>query len=61
MAGTGQTQTFARELLALDGDQGVRAAVLFRGLLDYAGYDREATEVAALLETDGRAARLPRT
>ena len=61
VAGTGQTQTFARELLALDGDQGVRAAVLFRGLLDYAGYDREATEVAVLLETDGRAARLPRS
>jgi Zn-dependent protease len=60
VAGTGQTDVFTRELLALDGDQGVRAAVLFRGLLDYAGYDREANEAARLLEADGRAARLPR-
>ena len=36
---------------------GVQAAVLFHGLLDYAGYDREAAEVAALLAADGRASQ----
>jgi Zn-dependent protease len=58
IAGTGQTPVFTGELLALDGDEGVRAAVLFRGLLDYAGYRRESADVAALLDADGRAARL---
>jgi len=58
VAGTGQAQAFTGELLALEGDQGVRAAVLFRGLLGYAGYDREAADVGALLDADGRAARL---
>jgi len=59
VAGTGQTGAFTAELLRLDGDAGVRAAVLFRGLLDYAGYTSEVSEVTALLTVDGRAARLP--
>jgi stage IV sporulation protein FB len=58
IAGTGQTQVFASELLRLDADGGVPAAVLLRGLLDYAGYNREAAEVAAMLDADGRASRL---
>ena len=59
VAGTGQTRAFTSELLRLEGDTGVRAALLFRGLLDYAGYDREVAEVTDLLTVDGRAARLP--
>lgn len=55
IAGTGQSAAFTQELLRLDGGTGVKAAVLFHGLLDYAGYDREAAEVAALLAADGRA------
>jgi hypothetical protein len=58
IAGTGQTQVFTSELLRLDADGGVPAAVLLRGLLDYAGYNREAAEVAAMLDADGRASRL---
>ncbi len=54
IAGTGQSTAFTQELLRLDGGSGVKAAVLFHGLLDYAGYDREAAEVAALLAADGR-------
>jgi hypothetical protein len=59
VAGTGQTRVFTSELLRLDGDAGVRAALLFRGLLDYAGYDREVAEVTEILTVDGRAAGLP--
>ncbi len=59
VAGTGQTRPFTTELLRFEGDTGVRAALLFRGLLDYAGYAREVSEVTDLLTADGRAARLP--
>jgi stage IV sporulation protein FB len=59
VAGTGQAGVVTLELLRLEGDAGVRAALLFRGLLDYAGYDREVAEVTGLLTADGRAARLP--
>ncbi|MGZ4692135.1 MAG: site-2 protease family protein [Acidimicrobiales bacterium] len=55
IAGTGQSEAFTSELLRLDGGAGVQAAVLFHGLLDYAGYDREAAQVAAMLAADGRA------
>ena len=57
IAGTGQSEAFTGELLRLDGGAGVQAAVLFHGLLDYAGYAQEATEVAAMLQADGRASR----
>ena len=59
VAGTEQTRAFTAELLRLDGDAGVRAALLLRGLLDYANYARQAGEVTELLTADGRAARLP--
>jgi Zn-dependent protease len=58
IAGTGQTHVFTSELLRLDGDGGIPAAILLRELLDYAGYNREAAEVAAMLDADGRAGRL---
>ena len=58
IAGTGQSATFVHELLRLEDGSGVQAAVLFHGLLDYAGYDREAAEVAALLAADGRAGQV---
>jgi hypothetical protein len=58
IAGTGQAGPFTEELLRLEGDGGVRAALLFRNLLDYSGYHREVAEVTALLQRDGRAAGL---
>jgi hypothetical protein len=35
------------------GDQGVEGAQLFRQLLDYAGYHRDAAQVGALLAGPG--------
>ena len=58
IAGTGQSEAFATELLRLDDGAGVQAAVLFHGLLDYAGYGQEAAGVASLLAADGRAGRV---
>jgi Zn-dependent protease len=55
IAGTGQSEAFTAELLRLDGSAGVQGAVLFQGLLDYAGYGREAAQVTAMLDADGRA------
>jgi Zn-dependent protease len=50
IAGTGQTEPFTSELLRLDGGDGPGAAALFRGLLEYAGYQREVGQVSALLD-----------
>jgi Zn-dependent protease len=58
VAGTGQTRPLMTELLRLDGDAGVRGALTFRQLLNYAGYQRELAIVDELLAADGRAARL---
>jgi Zn-dependent protease len=58
VAGTGQTRPFVTELLRMDGQAGVRAAVLFRQLLAYAGYQREAEVVESMLAADGRAGQL---
>jgi Zn-dependent protease len=55
IAGTGQTRPFVSDLLRLDAPTGVRAAVLFRQLLEYAGYQREAEVAAGMLAADGRA------
>jgi stage IV sporulation protein FB len=51
-AGAGEAAAVARELLLL-GDQGVEGAQLFRQLLDYAGYHRDAAQVGALLAGPG--------
>ncbi len=58
VGGTGQTRPLTTELLRLDGTAGVRAAVRFRQMLEYAGYHREAEVVASMLGSDGRAAQL---
>ncbi len=58
VGGTGQTRPLTTELLRLEGTGGVRAAVRFRQMLEYAGYHREAEVVASMLGSDGRAAQL---
>jgi Zn-dependent protease len=60
VAGTGQTRPLVTELLRLDGVTGVQAALTFRTLLEFAGYQREAETVTAMLTADGRADQLTR-
>jgi Zn-dependent protease len=55
VAGTGQTRPLVSELLRLDGMTGVQAALGFRTVLEFAGYQREAETVTAMLTADGRA------
>jgi Zn-dependent protease len=58
VAGTGQTRPLVTELLRLEGMAGVNAAVSFRSLLEFTGYQREAETVTSMLTADGRAGQL---
>ncbi|MEI7592629.1 MAG: site-2 protease family protein [Actinomycetes bacterium] len=54
IAGTGHTELFASELLRLGGQVGPNATLVLHGLLNYAGYTREAQAVATMLESGER-------
>ncbi len=58
VAGTGQTRPLVTELLRLEGMAGVNAAVSFRTLLEFTGYQRDVETVTSMLTADGRAGQL---